>query len=223
MMNYGVFCGQDLSKCKQRILILGESHHGKSAQLGEKVGYTTESVVLDYLAAKRGKQKTERSWCFFTKIAHAFDASLRTEQLIDFWNHVCFGNYLDVNCDVKQGYAKRYLEGANGANRKRLNEALFQFVNGESDGSPDGIDIIVCVSDLVYRNLPSGGESASWHFLTDKHRNKISHCVYKANISYALDTQLRQDLEVYAISHPSGFGFRPQVYNAVLNGLLNLQ
>ena len=45
----------------------------------------------------------------------------------------------------------------------------------------------------------------------------------KANISYALDTQLRQDLEVYAISHPSGFGFRPQVYNAVLNGLLNLQ
>jgi len=126
-MHKGVYFGKNFAEQKKKILILGESHHGKEEDKGNSAKYNTCDVVEEYLQAKRGEIKMIRSLYFFTKITHAFDSSLNCQDTINFWNNVAFGNYIDVICGIKDNYAKSYIYENN--NRDRLNKDLFEFVN----------------------------------------------------------------------------------------------
>lgn len=204
-MHYGVYVGRNFENQNKRILILGESHHGKEEEKGKPAKYTSSDVVNKYMSAKRGVIKMERSWYFFTKIAHAFDASFNTQDIIGFWESVAFGNYVDVVCGVKDDYAKSYIYKEE--NRKKLNSDLFSFINSNK------IDVIVCVSKLVFYALPNQS------IINDNHRVMVSQFI--SSETYENELKLYKDLSVYSIPHPSGFGFKPITFNNVLKRLLD--
>lgn len=224
-MNKGIYIGKNFNNSKHKILILGESHHDDGEPLGAPVSYTTESVVENYLSAKCGEQEMNRKWYFFTKIAHSFDRSLGKRETVDFWECVCFGNYIDVNCDVKGGFAEKYLiYGGNTvnteneciqANRIRLNDDLFRFINNNK------INTIVCVSKLVNRFLPEQTKSELITEIELNSHNSITKRKYRANEKHLYcSVKLQNDLTVFVTTHPAAYGYKPMLYNENLKRLI---
>lgn len=197
-MHDGVYIGKKFPEQKTKILILGESHHGSEEVKGKPAPYTTEDIINEYLSAKKHEIKMSRSLFFFTKIAHSFDSSLNQNQTIEFWESVAFGNYIDVSCGIKDGFAQQYLDDDN---RNRLNRDLFKFVNEY------GIDVVICFSKLAFVSLPNTSMTE------DNYEIRILK--YPANGDNALDKELR----IYGIPHPSGYGFKPKSYNIALKGI----
>ena len=204
-MHAGVYIGERFNAQEHRLLILGESHHGTEEEKGKEASYTSEGVVNAYLSAKRGTTKMNSTWKFFTKIAHMFDSSFNCEQTIDFWEKVAFGNYIDVSCGVKDGFAQDYVEKA--SVKENLNKDLFQFVNENE------IDCILCVSPLVFSCLPEIEQA-----------KPVKEETYFMMMKYAPKNtikgvcMLKKTLQVYCTNHPSSYGFKPSLYNDILGG-----
>lgn len=206
-MHTGEYVGENLKSQKRKILILGESHHGGEDEKGKPAPYTSSDVVNDYLSAKKGGIKMSHRWFFFTKIAHMFDCTMGKAETIAFWENVSFGNYIDVSCGVKDGFARDYLRDSE--NTARLNADLFEFVNSH------GIDTVLCVSPLAFSCLPMSGKAV---------RSEINHHVllltYKPDFRIETGIVLKKPLTVYCTPHPSGYGFKPEDYNMLLKSCI---
>ena len=212
-MNKGVYIGENFASMPHKILILGESHHDKNYALGCDYPRETKETVHNYLRAKKREIKWENCWNFFTKIAHVFDTALSGDKLIEFWNKVSFGNYIGVNCDVKSAFASRYIEKED--NRKVLNDALFGFVNEK------GIDTVVCMSKLVYNNLPVRTEHEKENTVNISEKNNLIFTEYSSNISHQFTSvTLTKNLRIIMLPHPSSYGFKPEDYNEYLKELI---
>lgn len=201
-MHQGEYIGKYFEEQKTKILILGESHHGDESEIGKPRERGTSDVVNDYLRAKKEGETIDRAWYFFTKIAHAFDASLNCSQTIEFWEKVAFGNYVDVCC----AKGKKIAEESIRDNQDRFNKELFQFVNDK------GIDIIVCFSTLVFNSLPNTS--------IVENNSGVKILKYPANDNFSLN----KELDIYGgIPHPSSRnGFKPIDYNPSLKPILLL-
>ncbi len=208
-MHAGEYVGVNFDNQNKRLLILGESHHGGKDEEGKQASYTSSNVVNDYLSAKRGTIKMSQRWYFFTKIAHMVDYTLNKEKTIDFWEKVAFGNYIDVSCGVKDGFANKYL--SNPTKTKQLNNDLFEFVNKKR------VDFILCVSPLSFSCLPM-----CENVVKSEINNKVSLLSYTPNSVIENGIILTHPLTVYCTPHPSGYGFKPREYNGVLNSIIDI-
>ena len=117
-----------------------------------------------------------------------------------------FGNYIDVCCGVKDGFAEKYLSAEETV--QRLNRDLFQFV-GEK-----GIDVIICVSSLVFWKI-SNSEAVN------SISGKINMIHYTPDWKRINEVLLKKDVRIYGISHPSSYGFKPYIFNDVLKEYLS--
>lgn len=207
-MYKGVWVGDEVFR-DNNILILGESHYDEEKDKGFETKLQTRDVLINYLDYRKGDKKFSHWMNFFTKIAHCISDSYNNKQIIDFWNKVYFGNYINVLCGLKDGYAKEYLR--NKANINMLNDELFQYVN------QNNITDVICVSKLVFGVLPKYEDDV---IECQNGKSKISMIEYKANTVYeGCGICLNKDLNLYCIPHPSGFGFEPKNYNEVFNRL----
>lgn len=204
-MHKGVF---NVEKHGLNILILGESHHYETE--------STQKTVYGYLEQCRQNGHAENCHRFFDQIVRAFDKEPQTERE-DFWQHVCFGNYIDKPCGVGDSQATNLL--IEEANRIRYNDDLFDFVASKE------IDVIFCFSRRVYNKLPSlvkgSGEYEERINVGDFLRTKdgtsktdyISHCKYLPGFHKYASKPLKRAVEVYGMLHPSGrYGFAPENY-----------
>lgn len=140
-MNKGVWKG----KHAKPVLILAESHYSSVDKIGQPVDYPTSNVIEEYLEGQQLKTK------LFTKIAKCFGYSRSTAT--NLYNQIYFGNYIDRFCYIgKSNPAKQIVA----ENRMRFNDELVSFVNANN------IEVIVCVSRLVFDNLPSEADSDTW-------------------------------------------------------------
>lgn len=227
-MHKGVFIGEKALNRQVKILILGESHHInlKDENNNEKfkaATYDTKCVVKEHIADEENKKP---SLFFFQKIGNAFGRPMKTKaERTAFWENFYFGNYIDVLCGVKDGAASVYLaKNEDGITKRQImNDDLFKFVNAE------GIDVIVCFSRKVFKNLPS---------LTLKEEDKpnlngcdirvggkkdyIGYCVYSPNVSHKhTSVILNKELKAYSLRHPSSRGgFCAENYADILSNLL---
>lgn len=230
-MHHGIYIGNNVANKTKRILILGESHHisktdKENMELGTPATYTTEQIVKGYISNGANTKETQ-SLKFFEKIGNSFNSRMETQSDREaFWSNVCFGNYIDVLCGIKDGKAATILKIENEGikNRQKYNDDLFKFVNDNE------IDIVVCFGRLVFDNLPSLNKK---HFAeeNDKDRIKIiksnveidyiGKCVYLPDITHKhTSIALNRRIEVYGLKHPSAYGFNPKNYVEVLKELL---
>ena len=193
-MNKGVWEGNNLI-INPKILILGESHY-EDENYGKEVSFSTSSVLNYYFDHR------ERWSQFFDKIAASFGYS--QDKSREFFEHVYFGNYVDVLCGIGNDAAEKYIN----KNRIRYNSELFDYINLKE------IDIIICFSKLVYNNLPSLSnltkEEHEEQVVVGKigrNNNYVSICNYIPNISHPnCQTVLKKQLTVYGLRHPSNQG-----------------
>ena len=199
-MNKGPWegCRIDLDR---KVLILGESHYDDK-DFGQPVSYMTSGVVEYYLEQHEHRERWEP---FFDKIAKSFGYDRNHAR--DFYDQVCYGNYIDVLCGKRDGTAKRVL--ANEEYRTECNNGLFTYLND------NGIGTVVCFSELVYRKLPSlssSSEMQEWVNLgrispAGRTHNWAEHCNYVPGIAHEhCDVLLQQPLKVYRFRHPSCLG-----------------
>lgn len=216
-MYKGEFVGIEFKKQPRKILILGESHHWckedaqKTAVEKEKIEaeYRTYKIIWDYLQTNG----QNASYHFFDKIVESFGVS--KDNRVEFWNKVCFGNYVDVLCGVGDEAAKQKIA----KKRKEYNSALFQFIKDND------IDIVFCFSRRAYNALPSWcdkdedkGTVASDIWVKGK-RDYIALCSYKPNREHKhTDVLLSKEVKVYGLRHPScRGGYIPSNYKTVLS------
>lgn len=213
-MYTGVFEGKNTKNQQKRILILGESHHYETE--------STQKVVDGYLDKCRREGHAEKCHEFFDQIVRAFGKDPETEREV-FWSSVWFGNYIDELCGVGDSTAVNLLENKN--NRKKYNDALFDFVAEKE------ICVIFCFSRRVYNHLPSLAKRSDEreerindkiYLLTKDGKQKtdyISYCKYLPGLSHDHTTkELKDTLEVYGMLHPSGrYGFNPENYAPTLS------
>ncbi len=190
-----VWIGEKFNDAEKKVLILGESHYGNKDEIG-KSPFATKDIVKGYLG--------EKSHRFFNAIAKTF--GYERKNIKEFYDYICFGNYVDVvvDKDDKKRNGKAYIE----ANKNVYNKELFDFCIGNS------IDIVVCFSKAVYWNLPFGyGEDQrknqkenqkedqrEYQRENKKATIKIEKWMYKQG---TLD--LDKDLLVYGLPHPTGW------------------
>lgn len=176
--------GKNFKETEKKVLILGESHYGSKDEIG-KVAFTTQGIVEGYLR--------EMKYLFFTRIAKTFGCESE-EEIKEFYDHVCFGNYVNVvvDKDDKQRDGRSYIKN----NKQIYNQELFDFCKSKS------IDIIVCFSKEAYWNLPSGcGEDQGKETIHRGKRSiKIKKWLYKKGV-----LELDKDLLVYGLPHPTGW------------------
>lgn len=193
-MNMEPWIGGNLCN-NPRILVLGESHYDEN-NIGEKVSFPTAGVVRHYFEAR------EKWSQFFDKMAASFGYD--KENARDFYEQICFGNYVDVVCGIGDNNAKHFIH----LNRASYNDDWFGFVNSNE------IDVIICFSKLVYNNLP-GLNEAYPEEKCDKfyvgqiggRGNYIELCNYLPNIDHpSCSVRLNKPLMVYGIRHPSSQG-----------------
>lgn len=223
-MHKGVFIGHHAPDRPRRVLILGESHHvGNSNRdrLGQEAEYTTESVLReDYYG-----NPFHRHYRIYDKIIRSFGRDPEVPGAReDFWEAVYFGNYIPVLCGVRTGDAATLLRDE--ANRRRYNNELFGFVNG------NGIDVLFCFSRLVYRSLPGFSADAAVRALEDlggiecgrvgNSRDHVDRCRYCAGVPHsAVDILLQKELAVFGMRHPSARGgYDPSNYAQTLKAAL---
>lgn len=176
----------------KRILILGESHYYKKG----KKDFTTTDVLSRHLG-------NECTSSFFDKIAESFGYS--KENSIEFWNQVCFGNYVEVLCGIQDYRARDAIRFNN--NRTYYNNRLFEFINGND------IDVLVCFGKLQYNNLPIERKSSEFDRRPLKNKlgtknDIVEFGTYKAGLEHKKygDIVLKKDLKVYSFRHPSARG-----------------
>ena len=213
-MHWGVFHGKYANKRKDRILILGESHHvstdkdvATNKDPGKRATYSTQSVLEEYLQNYNtctGKGR-KASFQFFDKIVRTFGIDPETSRS-EFWDQVYFGNYIDVLCGIGDNFAKSQIKADE--NRQKYNDQLFAFVNDHN------ISHIFCFSILSYRNLPSlvSGEEEECTELGKQGKCNVYlyRCLYKAGIARNnTSIVLENDLKVFGIRHPSAKGGYP--------------
>lgn len=213
-MHWGVFHGKLANNRKDRILILGESHHVSTEKdvttnkgPGKRATYSTHDIVEEYLQNYNnciGKGRKE-SFRFFDKITRTFGIDPETSRS-EFWDQVYFGNYIDVLCGIGDNFAKNQIKSEE--NRQKYNDQLFAFVNAHN------ISQIFCFSILSYKNLPSlvsGEEENSMEIGQQGKRNVyLYHCQCKAGVARNnTSIVLEKDLEVFGIRHPSAKGGYP--------------
>lgn len=213
-MHHGVYKGE--LAAQSRVLILGESHHddeenaSKESPIGRPASYSTEWVVKNYL-----KHPTRKQYTFFDKIVQTFGCDPEQDRA-SFWEKVHFGNYIYVLCGVKSRFAADFLK--KDGERQECNDRLFRYVNEH------GISRIYCFSILAYNHLPSLAKHPEEYDLCEVIGNRgkknvyLRQCFYKANVEHAHTTvTLKQDLEVWGITHPSAPGGYPlELYANVL-------
>lgn len=195
-MYYGVWTGKEMPD-KPHVLILGESHYNdREGNDTDKELHGSTSNVIDYYLTG------QRYYLFFDRIVHSFGYA-DTERK-EFWNKVCFGNYVEELCGVKTGRAFELLK----TNRTDYNDSLFNFVN------ENNIDVIVVFSIATYNNLPLRNRNAEEKEETfpivskEKGRRswirKFNYC--KGIKHHKTNVILSKDLIVYGIPHPSAAG-----------------
>ena len=185
-MHPGVWIGKKFNDAEKKVLILGESHYGNRDEIG-KVTYMTKEIVQKYVGEKRH--------IFFDNIAKSF--GYESDDICEFYEQVCFGNYVNVvvDKDGKQN-GKFFIE----KNSDTYNKELIDFCVSNS------IDIVVCFSMKSYWNLPSGGESKGE--VSIKRKNSDSKIItrkwlYKKGTLRNDSRILDKDLLVYGLYHPS--------------------
>ena len=131
---------------------------------------------------------------FLIKTTVQFALAIIQEEIKEFYDHVCFGNYVNVvvDKDDKQRDGRSYIKN----NKQIYNQELFDFCKSKS------IDIIVCFSKEAYWNLPSGcGEDQGKETIHRGKRSiKIKKWLYKKGA-----LELDKDLLVYGLPHPTGW------------------
>ena len=100
-MHHGIYKGIAADKSAKRILILGESHHGKDEEKGIPALYTTQEVVETYLSEKVTKRNLE----IFHKIAQSFGVDTTKEEEDNTIHY-----YLPINCSSCELYARWKME-----------------------------------------------------------------------------------------------------------------
>ena len=180
----GVWIGEKFETAEKKVLILGESHYGSQDEVG-KVTYMTREIVKKYVEEKRH--------IFFDSIAKSF--GYESNEIREFYEQVCFGNYVNVvvDKDGKQN-GKFFIE----RNSKEYNKEVIDFcINNH-------IDIIVCFSMKSYWNLPSGGENKGVVSIRRKNNEIITRkWLYKKGAFESNSMILDKDLLVYGLYHPS--------------------
>ncbi len=211
--------GDSFSCTKPKILILGESHY-EGEDVDEFVGKPvadgkTESVVSYYLGIKTGSHKRnpheKYNWTsFFTKISKTFGF----DDVNTFYNNILFANYLDIYCGIKTSSAKNYL--SKNENRKQCNKDLFELINSKD------VEYMICFSRLAYNNLPSFAEGECektevlWEF-KDGRKGIASLCRYKKQTAHNhCSIELKKDLVVCCVPHPSSVGYSTSVVKEYL-------
>lgn len=189
--------GDDLDK-NNRILILGESHYGDDPTcVGQ---YTPEDYSIEVM--KLFIEADERSsWhLFFERVADSFGYSEK-EPVVDFFDKICYGNYVTRFCDENNS---KVAEEDIAANKVEYNNRLFEFVNANS------IDAIVCFSKLAYWSLPKGNEkdeSFEEMIISPPGVRKriIEKYCYAPGVGHGCcDVILNKPLMVYGVNHPTG-------------------
>lgn len=213
-MHWGVFHGKLAGERKERILILGESHHISTEKdvttnknPGVRATYSTHNIVEEYLQNYNtctGKDRKD-SFLFFDKIVRTFGIDPETSRS-EFWDQVYFGNYIDVLCGIGDDFAKNQIKS--GKNRQKYNDQLFDFINAHN------ISQIFCFSVLSYNNLPSmvSGEKEEPNAIGKQGKRNVYlyRCLYKAGVAREnTSIVLEKDLEVFGIRHPSAKGGYP--------------
>ncbi|CBK73536.1 hypothetical protein CIY_06210 [Butyrivibrio fibrisolvens 16/4] len=184
------------------ILILGESHYNDEGDVGKEVPDCYTCGVMD----RYFNQVDE--YPFFDKIAASFGYSIR-EEVLDFYNNLCFGNYITRFCEKRHGAAANELIAKE---KVMYNNRLFEFVN------TNNIKMLFCFSKRVYWNLPGanardidyGAERINgWQGRRIRTINKYK---YSKQVLHAnCFVELENDLTVYGIAHPTGsYGYRPE-------------
>lgn len=211
----GLYQGTKVNDLKEKVLILGESHHDKN----EDTNFTTCSVMCNFY-----KTPIEHKYEFFHKIAKSFGVEKESidDEFKKFWDYVYFGNYVEKLCGITDQRAKILISEY----REQYNDNLFKFINDNE------IKKVFVFSRLVYNNMPSlnkkEGENGKREY-TDKIHDKrdwIESCNYKRNCEHKhTKTQLKNDLEVYNMRHPScrcGFeaGHYKSKLEAIFKGLI---
>lgn len=225
-MHHGVFIGAKAEKQKKRILILGESHHVSNNPKDDialkPASYETKAVVTEHIVDENNKKA---SLHFFQKIGQSFAFPMETkDEKEEFWKYFYFGNYIDVLCGIKDGKAKSYLKETE--NRRRMNDALFQFINENE------IDVVVCFGRLVMDHLPSlnpqykkeedGGKLKDGKIFVGGKRDYIGKCTYLPDVEHKnTSVILKKRLEAYGLRHPSARGgYNAENYKDVLREIL---
>lgn len=198
-MHKGVYIGKEAKQLKDRVLILGESHHSSN----ENEDYTTKDVIENY------RCQESHNYVFFDKIVQSFgiNEDNKDNRFILFWEKVYFGNYVDEYCGVKDSQAKNNII----KNRVQYNDELFKFINDNN------ITKVFVFSRLVYNNLPSlSEENKSIENLTclnkeplmiNGKKDYISHCKYLPNTEHnSTNVKLKHEVIVYGMRHPSARG-----------------
>ena len=202
-MHHGIYKGIAADKSAKRILILGESHHGKDEEKGIPALYTTQEVVETYLSEKVTKRNLE----IFHKIAQSFGVdTTKEEEKLKFWDKVYFGNYVDEVCGIGTNDAKYVIE----KNKDTYNQELAEFVNREK------IEYIFCFSVLVYKNLPN--KYAEEEEVVSERKKRV----FLRRGTYEPGDFFDHSVTVYGIPHPSAQGgFYPQDFVKECEGLVN--
>ena len=182
-MHEGVWKGQD-AEC-YGVLLLGESHYDKDVH----TEYDTKCVVCNYLSRQ---QETGRT--FFDHITETFGYSVDDEEdKKTFWHKVWFGNYIDEKLLQYKDKAADMIR----KNRKTYNDDLFEFVNKNE------IRTVFCFSRLVWENLPTE-KKLKTEKIGEMNNSPIEKCVYSKNTKYErTNVELKEDLTVYGLRHPS--------------------
>ncbi len=185
-----------------KILILGESHYDEDIPQGEKNKHITREVV-DYMLDKAPEWKT-----FFYNIAASFGYKKDKEGVRDFYNKVCFANYVEESCGTgPDNQAANYIWGKGDTTGKRhhYNKAVFEFCNEEN------ISIICAFSKLAYYALPqidkNRGEIVSNYSDPISSYYTVGKTYYKRGVSFDREIELQNDLTLYGFNHASRSGY----------------
>ena len=190
-MNQEPWIGAKLPE-NHRILLLGESHYDDD-NYGEKVSFSTAGVVRHYFEERK-------RWArFFDRMAASFGYD--REHAGDFYELVCFGNYVDVICGIGDHHAEHYI----GLHARSYNNDWFQFINDHE------IDVLVCFSKRVFHSLPARTEAEPYAWTSvgkvGSRNNYVDFCTYSPGVAHDnCDVILKKPLKVYGIRHPSARG-----------------
>ncbi len=200
-----VFIGENAKNKSKRILILGESHYEEAGEIDG-----TESVVK-FLAVEGND--TEKKTMFYKNIMKTFGYDITPENRVLFWNKVFCGNYVDKLCGKgENNTAKHHIHH----NRNVYNNKLFDFINENE------IDIVFCFSRLVYNNLPSFAKSEKEIKLITYPQLYLNKFTYQPNCNHKwCDVQLKKQLTVYGLKHPSAF-YNPETYSEAIKNEIQI-